>query len=132
MVHWHQTGWLRRLPGEKGRKAKDDIGPLHIQCNQQGERKYLNQLVHDVLSWPYIEPTPKSLNHRERVSIRLQATAATNDYSAFIRDTEFAEVLLGAPTIVMVLPWYMLIGLLLKSGLNRTTCNLSAWCRLVR
>jgi hypothetical protein len=92
------------FPARKGGRPRTIIGPLHIQCNQQGERKYLNQLLHDVLSWPYIEPTPKSLNHRERVSIRLQATAATNEYSAFIHDTEFAEVLLEAPTIVMVLP----------------------------
>jgi hypothetical protein len=92
------------LPARKGGRPKTIIGPLHIQCNQQGERKYLNQLLHDVLSWPYIEPTPKSPNYRDRISIRLQATAATNDYSAFIHETVFAEVLLEAPTIVMVLP----------------------------
>jgi hypothetical protein len=92
------------LPARKGGRPRTIIGPLHIQCNQQGERKYLNQLVQDVLSWHYIEPTPNSPNHRDRISIRLQATAATNDYSAFIHDTVFAEVLLEAPTIVMVLP----------------------------
>lgn len=93
-----------RLPMRKGGRPKTIIGPLHIQCNQHGERKYLNQFLKDVLSWPYIESTSTSLHQLDRVSIRLQGTAATTDSSAFIQDTEFAEVLLEAPTIIMVLP----------------------------
>jgi hypothetical protein len=92
------------LPMRKGGRPKTIIGPLHIQCNEHGQRKYLNQLLNDVLSWPYIEPRSKSLNHLDRVSIRLQEIAATDDLSAFIHDTEFARVLLEAPTIIMVLP----------------------------
>jgi hypothetical protein len=92
------------LPMRKGRRPKTIIGPLHIQCNDHGERKYLNQLLNDVLAWPYIEPTSKSLNDLDRVSIRLQESVAANDFSAFIHDTEFARVHLEAPTIVMVLP----------------------------
>ena len=92
------------LPVRKGRRPKTIIGPLHIQCSDHGERKYLNQLLNDVLSWPYIEPMSNSLNHLDRVSIRLQESVAANDLSAFIHDTEFARVHLEAPTIVMVLP----------------------------
>ncbi|MGA8477835.1 MAG: hypothetical protein WB696_07755 [Chthoniobacterales bacterium] len=36
--------------------------------------------------------------------MRLQEIAATNDSSAFITGTEFARVLLAAPTIILVLP----------------------------
>jgi hypothetical protein len=45
-----------------------------------------------------------SPNHMDRVPIRLQEIAATKDSSAFISDTEFAQVLLAAPTIILVLP----------------------------
>jgi hypothetical protein len=87
-------------------------------------------VVNDVLSWPYIEPRSKSLNHLDRVSIRLQEIAATDDLSAFIHDTEFARVLLEAPTIIMVLPLVCAHWPLLKGGPNRITFNLSDWCRL--
>jgi hypothetical protein len=90
------------LPTRKGARPKTIIGLLHIQCNDHGERKYLNQLLNDVLTWPYIEPTSKSLNHLDRVSIRLQESVAANDLSAFIHETELARVHLEAPTIVMV------------------------------
>jgi hypothetical protein len=102
-----RTTWRLASEGlavRRGRRPKTIIGPLHIQCNDHGERSYLNQLLNDVLSWPYIEPTSKSLKHVDRVSIRLQEIAATDDFAAFIHDNEFARVHLKAPTIVMVLP----------------------------
>jgi hypothetical protein len=102
-----RTTWRLASEGlavRRGRRPKTIIGPLHIQCNDHGERKYLDQLINDVLSWPYIEPMSKSLNHLDRVSIRLQEIAATDDFAAFIHDTEFARVHLQAPKIVMVLP----------------------------
>ncbi len=88
----------------KGARPKTIIGPLHVQCNGHGDPKYLKQLLNDILSWPYVEPTPTSPNHLDRVSVRLQGTAATDDSSAFISGTEFARVLLAAPTIILVLP----------------------------
>jgi hypothetical protein len=48
------------LPSRKGPRPKTIIGPLHVQCNGHGDPKYLNQLLNDVLSWPYIESTPGS------------------------------------------------------------------------
>ena len=90
------------LPVRKGARPKTIIGLLHVQCNRHGDPKYLKQLLNDILSWPYIEPTPS--NQVDKVSIRLQEIAAIYDSSAFISRTEFARVLLAAPTIVLVLP----------------------------
>jgi hypothetical protein len=92
------------LPARKGERPKTIIGPLHVQCNGHGDPKYLEQLLNDILSWPYIEPMPRTAHHLDKVSIRLQETAATDDSSAFIGDTEFARVLFASPTIILVLP----------------------------
>jgi hypothetical protein len=92
------------IPMRKGERPKTIIGPLHVQCSEYGDPKYLKQLLNDILSWPYIEPTPTAPNHLDKVSIRLQGIAATNDSSPFISGTEFAQVLLAAPTIILVLP----------------------------
>jgi hypothetical protein len=92
------------IPMRKGARPKTIIGPLHVQCSEYGDPKYLKQLLNDILSWPYIEPTPKDPNHLDKVSIRLQEIAATNDSSPFISGTEFARVLFAAPTIILVLP----------------------------
>src|SRR5258708_36219622 len=90
------------LPVRKGARPKTIIGLLHVQCNRHGDPKYLKQLLNHILSWPYIEPTPS--NQVDKVSIRLQEIVAIYDSSAFISRTEFARVLLAAPTIVLVLP----------------------------
>jgi hypothetical protein len=92
------------LPAREGERPKTINGPLHVQCNGHGESKYLKQLLNDVLSWPYIEPMPRNPHDLDKVSIRLQEIAATDDSSAFISDTEFARVLLESPTIILVLP----------------------------
>jgi hypothetical protein len=42
--------------------------------------------------------------HLDKVSVRLEEIAATDDSSAFISDTEFARVLLASPTIILLLP----------------------------
>ncbi len=127
-----RTTWRLASEGlavRRGRRPKTIVGPLHIQCNDHGERSYLNQLLNDVLSWPYIEPTSKSLKHVDRVSIRLQEIAATDDFAAFIHDNEFARVHLKAPTIVMVLPLVCAHWAIVKGGPNRMTFTLSDWCR---
>ena len=90
------------LPAREGERPKTIVGPLHVQCNGHGDPKYLKQLLNDVLSWPYIEPMPKA--HLDKVSVRLEEIAATDDSSAFISDTEFARVLLASPTIILLLP----------------------------
>src|SRR5258707_15870344 len=43
------------LPTRRGQRPKTVRGPLHIQCSGHGDLKYLNQLVDEVLTWPYIE-----------------------------------------------------------------------------
>ena len=94
----------KALPVRKGARPKTIIGLLHVQCYRHGDPKYLKQLLNDILSWPYIEPMPRSSHHFDKLSIRLQEIAATYDSSAFISGTEFARVLLAASTIVLVLP----------------------------
>jgi hypothetical protein len=106
-----EEGWMttmrlgsEAIPARKGGRPKTIVGPLHVQCNGHGDPKYSKQLLNDILSWPYIEPTATAPNHLDKVSIRLQEIAATNDSAAFISGTEFARVLLVAPTIILVLP----------------------------
>jgi hypothetical protein len=92
------------LPARRGRRPKTVGGPLHIQCNQHGDLKYLNQLVDEVLTWPYIESAEPFISRSNTIPIRLIEMAASNDPSAFITDREFARVFLGVPTIYLVLP----------------------------
>jgi hypothetical protein len=92
------------LPARRGRRPKTVRGPLHIQCNQHGDLKYLNQLVDEVLTWPYIESAEPFISRSNTIPIRLMEMAASNNPSAFITDREFARVFLGVPTIYLVLP----------------------------
>jgi hypothetical protein len=92
------------LPARRGRRPKTVRGPLHIQCNQHGDLRYLNQLVDEVLTWPYIESAEPFISRSNTIPIRLMEMAASNNPSAFITDREFARVFLGVPTIYLVLP----------------------------
>jgi hypothetical protein len=91
------------LPARKGPRPKTIRGPLHIQCNGHGDLRYLNQLVDEVLTWPYIESVQPFVSRLNTIPIRLTELAASSDPSAFITDREFARILLGAPTIYLVL-----------------------------
>jgi hypothetical protein len=93
------------LPQRKGLRPRTIRGPLHTQRNAHGNPKYLNQLVKEVLTWPYIEPIPSVTFPSKIISIRLQAVAARNDPSAFITGREFARVLTVMPTIYLALPF---------------------------
>ena len=97
-------GTLRDLPTRKGSRPKTLPGPLHIQCSGHGDRKYIDQLVGDVLSWPYVEGLADSSNPPTAIPFRFQENAATVDSAPFISTREFARVLLGAPTIYLALP----------------------------
>jgi hypothetical protein len=63
----------------------------------------LNELVEDVLTWPYIESI-SSLANRHIVRVRLEEKAARTDSATFMSDREFARFLLAAPTIYLPLP----------------------------
>ena len=76
---------------------------MHIQCDGYGDSKHLNQLVKDVLTWPYIESIPPFVK-RDIVRVRLEEKFARTDCSTFISDREFARFLLAAPTIYLALP----------------------------
>src|SRR5258708_8151721 len=92
------------LPTRRGQRPKTVRGPLHIQCSGHGDLKYLNQLVDVVLTWPYIESAEPLVSRSNTIPIRLTEMAASSDPSAFITAREFGRVLLGAPTIYLVLP----------------------------
>jgi hypothetical protein len=95
---------LQDLPARKGSRPKTLRGPLHIQCSGHGDRKYIDQLVKDVLSWPHIEALAHSGNLPTAIPFRFEEKAATLDSAPFISAREFARVLLGAPTIYLALP----------------------------
>jgi hypothetical protein len=95
---------LRDLPARKGSRPKTLRGPLHIQCDGHGDRKYVNQLVQDVLSWPLIETVPNSQDPTASIPIRFEEGAATLDSAPYISEREFARVLQGALTIYLALP----------------------------
>jgi hypothetical protein len=93
------------LPARKGPKPRTMRGPLHIQSNAHGDLKYLNRLINEVLTWPYIESIPSVPFSPKIISFRLSAGAARNDPSAFITGREFARVLTVMPTIYLALPF---------------------------
>ncbi len=95
---------LRDLPARKGARPKTLHGPLHIQFSGHGDRKYVDQLVMDVLSWPHIETLAHPHDPTATIPIRFEKAAATLDSAPFISAREFARVLLGAPTIYLALP----------------------------
>jgi len=92
------------IPIRKGLRPRTLSGPLHIQCTGHGDRKYLEQLLAHVLSWPHIEALPTIAGRPDTIPIRIENEAAVNDSSAFISAREFARVLLGAQTIYLALP----------------------------
>jgi hypothetical protein len=95
---------LQDLPVRKTSRPKTLRGPLHIQCSGHGNRKYIDQLVRDVLSWPHVETLSDVSNPPTAIPIRFEENAATLDSATFISAREFARVLLGAPTIYLALP----------------------------
>ena len=92
------------LPARRGSRPQTLPGPLHLQFNQHGDRKYLEQLLDRVLSWPHVEPAPSMADSPDTIFVRLKQTAATSEPSVFITDREFGRLLLGAPTIYLALP----------------------------
>jgi hypothetical protein len=95
---------LRDLPARRGSRPKTLRGPLHIQCSGHGDRKYIDELVRDVLTWPHVEALADSIDPPTAIPFRFQENAATLDSAPFITAREFARVLLGAPTIYLALP----------------------------
>src|ERR1700740_1335658 len=88
---------LRDLPARKGSRPQTLRGPLHIQCSGHGDRKYIDQLVRDVLHWPYVEALADSTSPPTAVPCRFQENAATLNSAPFISGRGFARVFLGAP-----------------------------------
>jgi hypothetical protein len=95
---------FQNLPRRKGSRPMTLRGPLHIQCNGHGDRQYLDELTAAVFSWPYVERNASISNPSNTLPFRLEETAAGNDFAAFMTPREFARLLLGAPTIYLVLP----------------------------
>jgi hypothetical protein len=80
------------------------LGPLHIQYNEHGNRKYLERLVDRVLNWAHVEPVQTTVDRPSTIFVRLEESAIGSDSAAFITDREFGRILLAAPTIYLALP----------------------------
>jgi Family of unknown function (DUF5519) len=80
------------------------LGPLHIQYNEHGDRKYLERLADQVLNWPHVEAAQPQFDRPTTIFVRLQESATASEPAAFITDREFGRILLAAPTIYLALP----------------------------
>jgi hypothetical protein len=94
----------RNLPARKGSRPRTMLGPLHIQYNEHGDRKYLERLADQVLNWPHVEAAQPQFDRPTTIFIRLQESATASEAAAFITDREFGRILLAAPTIYLALP----------------------------
>ena len=83
------------LPRRNGLRPATFRRPLHIQCNGYGDPHHLDELTAAICSWPYVERNPPLSSPSNTLHIRLEETAAGNDFAAFITPREFARVLLG-------------------------------------
>jgi hypothetical protein len=92
------------LPLRRGRRPTTIRGPLHVQCSDHGDERFLRDLVEEVVAWPAVEARPWPVGRGDLVSLRLLEGQATDERSIFITGTEFGRVLLGAPTIYLTLP----------------------------
>ena len=106
---------LDKIPTRKGTKPNTICGPLHIQCGDSGDTKYLHRLVTEVLTWPHVASTPPIVSSPDLLSIHLKQAQGANGSLAATAVKEFAKVYLGAPTIYLSLPlvtahWAILHG----------------------
>jgi hypothetical protein len=92
------------LPLRKGIRPNMICEPAHIQCDGRGNPKYLYELVNEVRGWPHVQSHRLFADDPDTFSFRLEEVAIAADSSAFIRDREFARVLIATPTIYLALP----------------------------
>jgi hypothetical protein len=92
------------LPIRRGKRPVTIRGPLHLQCNNHGDKRLLRQFVEEVVAWPGIEAKPLPVASADLVSIRVSEDVANDDLSVFITGREFGRVLFGSPTIYLTLP----------------------------
>ena len=95
---------FRDLPRRKGPRPATLRGPLHIQCNEQGDPRHLEELTNAVLSWPGVESSLANNNSSNTIPLRLKGSAAGCNFAAFLSPREFGRILTGAPTIYLALP----------------------------
>ena len=103
------------IPKRKGNRPNTICGPLHIQCDDSGDAKYLRRLVSEVLSWPDVKSTPPIVRSPDLVSIHLKQGEGAIGLSAAASMRGFAKVYLEAVTIHLILPlvtahWAILRG----------------------
>jgi hypothetical protein len=92
------------IPKRKGTKPTTICGPLHLQCGDSGDAKYLRKLMTEVLSWPDVEFTPPIVRSPDLISIGLKRGEGAIGSSAATSVREFAKVYLEAATIHLTLP----------------------------
>lgn len=92
------------LPIRKGIRPNMICEPVHIQLDGRGNPKYLHHLVDEVRGWPHVQLHRPYADDPDTFSFRLEEVAIGADSSAFIRDREFARMLIATPTIYLALP----------------------------
>ena len=92
------------IPKRKGTRPPTIRGPLHLQCGDSGDAKYLRKLITEILSWPDVESTPPIGRSPDLISIHLKRAEGVIGSSAATSVREFAKVYLEAATIHVTLP----------------------------
>jgi hypothetical protein len=92
------------IPRRRGTRPRTIRGPLHIQCDDSEDPKYLRRLISEVLTWPHIEATPSIASSPDLISIRLTSAQGANSSLTTVAVEAFARVYLEASTICLTLP----------------------------
>lgn len=92
------------IPTRKRIRPKTICGPLHIQCDGNGDVRYFRELIAEVLGWPNVESTPSLESFPDLMCIHLRQGQDTNGSLAETAVKKFAEVYLDAATINLTLP----------------------------
>jgi hypothetical protein len=66
------------IPTRKRIRPKTIGGPLHIQCDGNGDVRYFRELIAQVLGWPNVEATPSLESFPDLMCIHLRQGQGTN------------------------------------------------------
>jgi hypothetical protein len=103
------------IPIRKGTRPKTIRGPLHIQCDGSGDGGRFRELIAQVLRWPHVEGAPSLASSPDFISIHRKRGRSANDSAGDAGTSQFAQIYMETPTIVLILPlvaahWAILRG----------------------
>ena len=87
-----------KIPKRKGTRPRTICGPLHIQCGDSGDVRYLRKVIDEVLTWPQVGCTPPIVRSPDLICIHLEPGERAMGWSTINSVKEFAKVHLEAPT----------------------------------